>query len=35
MRDLGSGHTTRMVITNIRYDSGIPDDRFTERYLSQ
>lgn len=35
MRDMGSGHTTRMVITNIRYDSGIPDDRFTERYLSQ
>jgi len=35
MRDLGSGHTTRMVITNIRYDTGIPDERFTERFLAQ
>jgi outer membrane lipoprotein-sorting protein len=35
MRDLGSGHATRMVITNIRFDTGIPDDRFTERFLAQ
>jgi outer membrane lipoprotein-sorting protein len=35
MRDLGSDHTTRMVVTNIRYDTGIPDERFTERYLAQ
>jgi outer membrane lipoprotein-sorting protein len=35
MRDLASGHTTRMVITNIHYDTGIPDERFTERYLAQ
>jgi outer membrane lipoprotein-sorting protein len=35
MRDLGSGHTTRMLITNIRFDTGIPDERFTERFLSQ
>jgi len=35
MRDLLSNHTTRMVVTNIRYDTGIPDERFTERYLAQ
>lgn len=35
MRDLISGHTTRMIITRIQFDTGIPDERFTERYLAQ
>lgn len=35
MRDLISGHTTRMLITSVQFDTGIPDERFTERYLTQ
>jgi hypothetical protein len=35
MRDLLSNHTTRMVITDVQFDIGIPNERFTERYLAQ
>jgi len=35
MEDLRKKHTTRMVVSDLRLDSGIGDEKFTERYLSQ
>jgi len=35
MNDLKSGHTTIMDVTNPKFDTGIPADTFTERFLSK
>jgi outer membrane lipoprotein-sorting protein len=35
MHDLASNHRTRMVLTNIRFDSGLSDELFTTRYLER
>ena len=35
MEDLKSKHKTRMVMTDMKLDSGIPEDKFTERYLTR
>jgi len=33
MEDLKAEHKTRMIIEEVIFDSGFPDDRFTKRYL--
>ncbi len=35
MEDLRKQHKTRMLVSDLKLDTGIGDDRFTERYLSQ
>jgi outer membrane lipoprotein-sorting protein len=35
MHDQASNHRTRMVLTNIRFDSGLADEVFTTRYLER
>lgn len=35
MHDLGTGHRSRMVLTNLRFDSGLSDELFTTRYLER
>ena len=35
MHDLASNHRTRMVLNNIRFDSGLSDELFTTRYLER
>jgi hypothetical protein len=35
MHDLSSNHRTRMVLTNLRFDSGLGDELFTTRYLER
>ena len=35
MHDLASNHRTRMVLTNIRFDSGLADEVFSTRYLER
>jgi outer membrane lipoprotein-sorting protein len=35
MHDLAAGHRSRMVLTNIRFDSGLSDEIFTTRYLER
>lgn len=35
MRDLASEHVTRMILSEVKFDSGISDDVFTERSLAQ
>ncbi len=35
MEDLQSEHKTRMIIEDVKFDSGISDGIFTERYLSR
>jgi outer membrane lipoprotein-sorting protein len=33
MEDLKTAHTTKWEIIDVKYDSGVADDKFTERYL--
>jgi outer membrane lipoprotein-sorting protein len=35
MHDLAADHRSRMVLTNIRFDSGLADELFTTRYLER
>lgn len=35
MEDLKSGHKTKMIVEDVKFDTGIPDNKFTERYLAQ
>jgi outer membrane lipoprotein-sorting protein len=35
MEDLKAEHKTRMIIVDVKFDSGLSDDKFTERYLSR
>ncbi len=35
MHDLASDHRSRMVLTNIRFDTGLSDELFTTRYLER
>ncbi|MDD5066636.1 MAG: outer membrane lipoprotein-sorting protein [bacterium] len=35
MEDVKAKHKTKMIQMNVKFDSGIPDDKFTERYLSR
>jgi len=35
MHDLSTDHRTRMVLTNLRFDSGLSDELFTTRYLER
>jgi outer membrane lipoprotein-sorting protein len=35
MEDLKAEHKTRMIIVDVRVDSGLSDDKFTKRYLSR
>jgi outer membrane lipoprotein-sorting protein len=35
MKDVKEDHTTRMVLMNIKFNSGVSDDIFTERFLAR
>jgi len=35
MKDLQTGHYSEMVFENIKVDTGIPEDYFTQRYLQR
>jgi outer membrane lipoprotein-sorting protein len=35
MEDVRKHHTTRMLVSDLKLDTGIGDEKFTERYLSQ
>lgn len=35
MEDLKTGHKTKMIIVEAKFDTGLTDDIFTERYLSR
>lgn len=35
MEDLKSGHKTRMILQDVKFNSGIAADKFTERFLAQ
>lgn len=35
MEDLKSGHKTKMILEDVKFDSGLADNKFTERYLAQ
>jgi outer membrane lipoprotein-sorting protein len=35
MEDLKTQHKTKLIVVDVKFDTGIPDDRFTERYLMQ
>ncbi len=35
MEDLKAEHKTRMMILDVKFDSGLSDDKFTKRYLSR
>ena len=35
MEDLKAKHKTKMIIEDVKLDSGLTDDKFTERYLSR
>jgi outer membrane lipoprotein-sorting protein len=35
MLNVATGHRTRMIITNVKFDSGIADEVFTTRYLER
>ncbi|MGB8658521.1 MAG: outer membrane lipoprotein-sorting protein [Candidatus Zixiibacteriota bacterium] len=35
MNDLKEEHKTRMTLSNVKYDTGLTDEIFTERYLSR
>lgn len=35
VNDLKAEHKTKMIITDVKFDLGFPDDRFTTRYLSR
>ena len=33
--DLKAEHKTKMMIVDVKFDSGLSDDKFTKRYLSR
>jgi outer membrane lipoprotein-sorting protein len=35
MQDLKTKHKTKMIILEVKFDSGIPDSKFSKRYLSR
>ena len=35
MQDVRSGHVTEMTVSDLKLDTGVPDDRFSERYLTK
>ena len=35
MKDLQAGTSSKMFFTEVKFDSGLSDDIFTERYLSR
>jgi len=35
MHNVQSDHTTRMVLENVQLDSGIPENKFTERMMKR
>lgn len=35
MEDLKGGHKTKMILENVKFDSGLSDELFTERYLQR
>ncbi len=35
VKDLKTNHSTKMVVTSIKFDQGLSDDKFTVRYLKQ
>jgi outer membrane lipoprotein-sorting protein len=35
MKDVKANHTTRIILVNAKFDTGVSDDKFTERYLSR
>ncbi len=35
VKDLKTKHSTKMVVTSIKFDQGLSDDKFTVRYLKQ
>jgi outer membrane lipoprotein-sorting protein len=35
MEDLKSGHKTKMILEDVKFNSGLADNKFTERYLAQ
>jgi len=35
MEDLKAKHKTKMIMVDVRFDSGLSDDKFTERYLGR
>ena len=35
MKDLKKNHTTKMIMSNVKYDQNISDDEFTIRKLKQ
>ncbi len=35
MEDLKSGHKTKMILEDVKFNTGIADSKFTERYLAQ
>ena len=35
MEDVKKHHSTRMTVSDVKFDTGIGDDKFTERYLSR
>jgi outer membrane lipoprotein-sorting protein len=35
MEDLKANHRTKMIIVDVKFNSGLSDDKFTERYLSR
>jgi outer membrane lipoprotein-sorting protein len=35
MEDLKANHKTKMIITDVKFDSGLADEMFTERYLKR
>lgn len=35
MNDLKAKHKTKMILIEVKFDSGFPDDRFTKRYLGR
>lgn len=35
MTDLKTGHKTKMILEEVKFDTGLSDEQFTERYLSR
>ncbi len=35
MEDLKSGHKTKMILEDVKFNAGLADNKFTERYLAQ
>jgi outer membrane lipoprotein-sorting protein len=35
MKDLKEEHSTKMILADVEFDTGIPDKTFTQRYLKR